>query len=79
MVEAVRDLWRPSAPTPLLKQGQLEQIALDHVQLSFGYVQGRRLHNGVHSLETMNLGQEARLSDGCELACACTNQNVQVF
>lgn len=76
MVEVVRDIWRSSDPTPLFKQGQLEHIALDHVQMSFGYLQGRRLHSGVHSLETINLGQEARLS---ELACASTNQKVQVF
>lgn len=30
-----RDLLTPSSVTPLLKQGQLEQVAQDHVQLGF--------------------------------------------
>ena len=45
MVEAGRDLWRSSGPTPLLKQGHLGQVASDHVQIAFEYLQGWRLHN----------------------------------
>jgi len=33
MVLAGRDLWTSSCATPLLKQGHLEPIALDHVQM----------------------------------------------
>lgn len=41
MVEVGRDLWRPSSPTSLLKQGHLEPGA----QLGFGYLHWWRLHN----------------------------------
>lgn len=34
-----------SCPTPLLKQDHLEHVAKDHVQTSFEYLQGCRLHN----------------------------------
>lgn len=34
MVEIVRDLWRQSSPTLLLKQGQLPQVAQDIAQLT---------------------------------------------
>jgi len=40
-----RDLWGSSGPTPLPKQGHLEQTAQDLVQAGFGYLQRRRLHN----------------------------------
>lgn len=43
--EVGKDLWRPSSPIPLIKQGQLEQVIQDHVQSSFDYLQERRLHN----------------------------------
>jgi len=39
-----KDLWRPSGPTPLLKQGHLEPVAQDHLQMAFEYPQGWRLH-----------------------------------
>ena len=32
-------------PANLLKQGHLELVAQDHVQVTFGYCQGWRLHN----------------------------------
>ncbi|KAK4827068.1 hypothetical protein QYF61_013709 [Mycteria americana] len=44
MVEVGRDLLRSSSPIPLLKQGQLDQTAQDHVQLGFEYLQGWRLY-----------------------------------
>lgn len=37
MVEAGRDLWRPSGPILLLKQGQLELVTQDHVLTAFEY------------------------------------------
>lgn len=41
--------WRgplnSSSPTPLLKQGHPEQIAQDHVQTAFDYLQEWRLHS----------------------------------
>jgi len=40
-----RDLWGSSSPTPVPKQGHLEQAAQDHVQADFEYLQRRRLHN----------------------------------
>jgi len=45
MVEVRRDLWGPSSPTPLPKQGHLQQAAQDLVQAGLGYLQSRRLHS----------------------------------
>ena len=45
MVEVGRDLWRSFGPTPLLKQGHVEGVAQDCVQMAFEYLQGWRLHN----------------------------------
>jgi len=44
MVGVRRDLWRPSSPTPLPKQGHLQQAAQDCFQAGFEYLQRRRLH-----------------------------------
>ena len=38
--EVGRDLWSSSAPSPLLKQGHLEQVDQDRVQMAFEYLQG---------------------------------------
>lgn len=35
MTTVGRDLWRPSAPSTMLKQGHLEQVAQDQVQAAF--------------------------------------------
>jgi len=40
-----RDLCGSSSPTPLTKQGHLEQATRDLVQTGFEYLQRRRLHN----------------------------------
>ena len=40
-----RDLCGSSSPTPLQKQGHLEQAAQDLVQAGLEYLQRRRLHN----------------------------------
>jgi len=45
MGEFQRDLGRAFCPSPLLKQGQLQPIAQDHLQVAFGYLQGWRLHH----------------------------------
>jgi len=45
MVGVGRDLWGSSSPTPLPKQGHLEQAAQDLVQVGFEYLQRRRIHN----------------------------------
>lgn len=45
MFEVGKDLWPSSCPSPLLKQGQLEQAAQDYVQMTFEYLQECRLHN----------------------------------
>ena len=45
MVGAGRDLWGSSSPTLLPKQGHLQQAAQDLVQVTFEYLQRRRLHN----------------------------------
>ena len=45
MGETGGDLWRSSGPTPVLKQGHLEQVAQDCIQMAFQYLQGWRLHN----------------------------------
>jgi len=45
MVDIGRDLWRSFGPTALLKQGHLEQVAQDHVQMAFEYLQAGRIHN----------------------------------
>jgi len=42
---AGRDFCGSSSPTPLLKQGYLEQAAWDVVQMGLEYLQRRRLHN----------------------------------
>ena len=45
LVEVGQDLWTSSGPTPLLRQGHLEPVAQDRVQVAFEYLQGGRLHN----------------------------------
>jgi len=45
MLGVGRDLCGSSSPTPLLKQGHLEQAAQDLVQVGFEYLQKRRIHN----------------------------------
>ena len=45
MVVAGRDLCESSSPSPLPKQGHLEQAAQDLVQAAFKYLQRRRLYN----------------------------------
>jgi len=40
-----RDLCGSSSPTPLPKQGHLQQAAQDLVQVGFEYLQRRRLHS----------------------------------
>jgi len=40
-----RDLCRSYSPTPLPKQGHLQQAAQDHIYVGFEYLQIRRLHN----------------------------------
>ena len=45
MVEVGRELWRSSGPIPLLKQGHLQLVVQDHVQMDVEYLQGWRLHN----------------------------------
>jgi len=44
MVGVGRDLCGSSSPTPLVKQGHLEQAAHECVQEGFEYLQRRRLH-----------------------------------
>lgn len=39
------DLWRSSRPTPLLNQIHLEQVAKDHIQVGFKYLQRRSFYN----------------------------------
>lgn len=46
MVEAGRvNLWRSSGPTSQPKQGYLQPVAQDHVQLALEYVHGWGLYN----------------------------------
>lgn len=45
MAGVKRDLWRSPSPTTLLKQGSLEQVAQNHVQIAFEYLQGWKLQN----------------------------------
>ena len=45
MVGVGRDLCGSSSPTPLPKQGHLQQAAEDLVQVGLEYLQRRRLHN----------------------------------
>jgi len=45
MVGFGRYLWGTSSPTPLPKQGHLNQAAQELVQAGFEYLQRRRLHN----------------------------------
>jgi len=40
-----RDLCGPSSPTPLPKQGHLQQAAQDLVQAGLEYLPRKRLHN----------------------------------
>jgi len=45
MLGVGRDLCGSSGPTPLRKQGHLQQAAQDLVQAGLEYLQRRRLHN----------------------------------
>jgi len=45
MVGVGKDFWGSSSPSPLPKQGHLEQAAQDLIQAGFQYLQRRRLHN----------------------------------
>jgi len=45
MLGVGRDLCGSSSPTPLPKQGHLQQAAQDRVQAGLEYLQRRRLHN----------------------------------
>jgi len=45
MVGGGRDLCGSSSPTPLPKQGHLQQAAEDFVQAGLEYLQRRRLHS----------------------------------
>ena len=45
MLGVGRDLCGSSSPTPLPKQGHLQQAAQDFVQAGLEYLQRRRLHN----------------------------------
>jgi len=45
MVGIGRDPWGSSGPSPLPKQGHLEQVAHDLVQADFEYLQRRRIHS----------------------------------
>lgn len=51
MADVGRDLWKPSGPTPLLKQGNLDLVAQDHVQLAFEFLQGERDQSEIRSKE----------------------------
>lgn len=42
---AGRDLWRYLIQPPSSQQSQLEQVAQDHIQPGFEYLQGWSLHN----------------------------------
>lgn len=43
LAEVGRDLWRMPHPISCSKQSQLEQVAQDHVQSGFDFLQGWRL------------------------------------
>jgi len=45
MVKVGSDLWSWSCSTPLLKHGHLKQVAQDHVQMAFEYLQGWRFQS----------------------------------
>jgi len=45
MVGVGTDLWGSPSPTPLPKQGHLQQAAQDLVQAGLEYLQRRRIHN----------------------------------
>jgi len=45
MVGVGRDLWGSSRPTPMPKQGHLQQAAQDLVQAGLEYLQRGRIHN----------------------------------
>lgn len=44
IVDIGRDIWRSSCPTPLQKQGHLETVVQNHVEMAFEYFWGR-LHS----------------------------------
>ena len=60
IVEVGRDLLRPSSPTLMLKQGQLEQVAHDCIQLGFEYLHGWRLHRLLLSKVLVPVSGESR-------------------
>lgn len=50
MVEAGRNLWISSHPTPLPKQGHLWPVTQEHVPLDFNYLQVWRVHSTYEQL-----------------------------
>jgi len=50
MFRVGRDIWGSSSPTPLPKQGQLQQAAQDCIQAGFEDLQRRRIHSLLGSL-----------------------------
>lgn len=44
-VDVGRDFWRSSCPSLQHKQGHLDFVAKDHIQMAFEYLQCVRLHN----------------------------------
>ena len=75
MVEVARGLCGSSSPTPLPKQGHLEQIAQDLIQVHFEYLQRRRLHNlsGQPVLMLRHPQSEDSRSDGTSYASVCAH------
>lgn len=75
MAEVGRDLWKSPGLTLLLKQGHLQQVAQDHVQMALEDLQWWRLQN--LSGQPVQVAAEIQCVKGC--GSSCRTQGTQML
>jgi len=75
MVEVERDLWRLSGLTPLLRQGHLDLLVWDHLQVTFEYLQECRLNylSGQPVPVLIHLHSVSQCSEGTSCVSVCAH------
>jgi len=68
-----RDLCGSSSPTPLPKQGHLQQAAQDRIQAGLEYLQRRRIHNLWGACSSAPSPSEGRSSSSCSDGTSCAS------